>query len=62
MAPPYHLSVRCFIIVGFDQILADLLFISSGKDAAKIPVNRFPDFALDIQAVLETADVTDDLD
>lgn len=59
--PPYLLQERCTLLVGYDKIFASLLFLSISVDGPKIPVDRFPDFAMDVKRMLETADVTNNL-
>lgn len=58
--PPYLLQGRCTLLVGYDKIFANLLFLSILADGPKIPVDRFPAFAMDVKRMLETADVTND--
>jgi hypothetical protein len=59
--PPYLLQGRCTLLVGYDKIFANLLFLSISPDGPRIPVERFPEFAMDVQRMLETADATNDL-
>ncbi|MEL7515373.1 MAG: hypothetical protein AAGK03_12255 [Pseudomonadota bacterium] len=55
---PYMLGGHCFLTVGYDEIFANLLFLSLVPESPKIPLARFPDFALDVKRMLEAADVT----
>jgi hypothetical protein len=55
---PYMLGGQCYLKVGYDEIFAHLLFLSFQSESPKIPLARFPDFALDMKRVLEAADVT----
>ncbi|MEL6242024.1 MAG: hypothetical protein AAFR19_12030 [Pseudomonadota bacterium] len=55
---PYMLEGRCFLLVGYGKIFADLLFLGLAPESPKIPLARFPDFALDVKRMLEAADVT----
>ena len=60
VVPPYALQGRCFLDIGFGEIWASLLFLSvAPREPILIPVERFPEFALDMKRVLETADVTE---
>ena len=60
VVPPYALQGRCSLKIGYGEIWASLLFLSVAPVApTPIPVDRFPEFALDMKRVLETADVTE---
>ncbi|MEO1607604.1 MAG: hypothetical protein AAFU34_20075, partial [Pseudomonadota bacterium] len=57
--PPKHVRrYHRFRTVGYDKIFANLLFLSIAPESPKIPLARFPDFALDVKRMLEAADVT----
>ncbi|WP_146193195.1 hypothetical protein [Maritimibacter sp. 55A14] len=55
-------SFSCFIYVPYKGLVARLMFIGGGGNFRPMPFDTFPHDARDIIRVLETMDVTDDLD
>ena len=53
---------RCVLSVGYGNIFANLLFLSLRLESPGIPVERFPDFAIDVRRMMEAADVTEEFD
>lgn len=54
-------TVFCSLRLGYNQISASLLFLGGGPDVESIPMEFFPAFAQDVVRILETADMTVDV-